>query len=183
MIEWRVSLHEPGCGHGRLCCWLLLTSVFQFALEEDTLGPDWIQWGLCSHDLRIINPIIQSELPGFLEVMKWLFSAGVFTNGKLLRHATPPQISSMSPWCKWSLYAAVLEEKNWKLWNLSLIQINFSFHRQVKGKSERERGLPSVTWLDLMKWAQSRESGLWALPTTDASACAMATVPQNCLRS
>lgn len=30
-------------------------SVIQFALEKDNLGPDGIQGGLCSQDLRIEN--------------------------------------------------------------------------------------------------------------------------------
>lgn len=177
----RSSLHVLGYGHvvvelllinDPVCTWKKII-LGQIDFSEDSAVRIW-EW-------QIYNLVRTSGLPRDKEVQ--LFSLGLYKLWELLGDAALPKSQEVRHWWKQILYAGVLEGKNWILWNLSPVQINFTFPWQGKGDSESERGLPSVTWFDLMKWTQDQNSGVWALTITDAHACAVPTAPWGCLSS
>lgn len=151
----------------------LWTSVIQFVLEKDNPGPDGIQWWLQPglENCESCSPVRTSRLCRDKEVH--LFSArGLQTIEALGRCCSPASLKSqlVSHWWKQILYAWLLEGKDWELWNLRPLEINFSFHRWGRRDPDKERGSPSVTY-DLIWWNENRtwESGVWALPVMDQS--------------
>lgn len=149
----RRSLHVLGYGHvvvglllisDPVCTWKKII-LGQIDFSEDTAARIW-EW-------QIYNRVRSSGLPRDKEVQ--LLSLGLYKLWKLLGDAAPPTPKSQEVRHRWKqiFYAGMLEGKNWILWNLRHVQINFTFPWQGEGDSESERGLPSVAWFDLMKWA------------------------------